>query len=356
MWPTLIKYLGRFIVAGAICNTVLLLLSVLSPYVAIERDGLVSVCGLFFPVFFIIQVIGLVVIGFLRKKVFWLLLISLIVSLPAFSKIYGFNVLSGGDINEEEVITISSFNMQFSKPIAILSDNEATIHTQNFIKELEAYKDVDILAVQEYGMLSTYIMDSIFNYEYSHTVNNKAVGILSRYPIVDSGIVEFKSNKANTCLWADIAIKGDTLRCYSYHLESNRHDGQVPDVITENAPEEKSLSMMIGIVKYYNEFSLKRLGQVNMLIDHASNSPYPTILCGDFNDTAQSYIYSRMRDYYQDAFVEVGKGRGQTIESRLPLLRIDYIYGSYDIEFLTYDSDYTAYSDHYILKSQLRLK
>lgn len=356
MWRTLTKYIIRVILFVAVCNSVFLLLSVLSPFVPIDRDGYISVCGLFFPIFFIAQVLLTLVVGLLRRKAVWFLLISLIISIPAFSRVFGLNVFSGGDNDIDNAITIASFNMQFSKPIAILPREQLDIQSQKFIQELRSAADIDIMAVQEYGVLSTAIIEAAFDFPYTHTVQDKKVGVLSRYPIVNSGVVDFNSNMANTCLWADIVIRDDTLRCYSFHLESNRHDGEVPDVITEEAHEQKSLAMMIGIVKYYNKFSLKRLGQVNMILDHARNCNYPILLCGDFNDTPQSYIYSRMRDHYQEAFVEVGKGRGRTIESRVPLLRIDYIFATEDIDFKTYTSDYTPYSDHYMLRSQFSIR
>jgi len=351
MWNTLTKALAFFIVFLGICNSVLLTLSVISPHVPIDQGSIVSVLGLFFPIFFIVQIIITSIVGLLKRKVFWFLFFIVIISLPSFSKVYGFNFLSGGDDNIDKAVTVASFNMQFSKPISLLAEAEAEVQTEKFKQELKGHNDIDIMSVQEYGWRSKAIIESSLRYKYTHTIEGKTVGILSRYPIVNSGLVDFKSNIANTCLWADIVIDDDTLRCYSFHLESNRHDGHVPDMITQDGQETKTLSMMIGIVKHYTQFSVKRFSQIQMILNHVSKCDYPILLCGDLNDTPQSYNYKTLVDNYKDAFLEVGKGSGQTIESRVPLLRIDYILGSSDINFIDYKCDASLYSDHYMIKS-----
>ena len=146
------------------------------------------------------------------------------------------------------------------------------------------------MAVQEYGPLSQSFIDSTLSLNYIHTYKDKTVSILSKYPIVNSGMIDFKSNKANTCVWADIVVSTDTIRVYSYHLESNRHDGKMPKVIRQDSPEKKSMSIMVGIVKYYNGFSMKRFSQAQLITEHTSDCKYPIILCGDLNDTPQSYF------------------------------------------------------------------
>ena len=147
----------------------------------------------------------------------------------------------------------------------------------------------------------------------------------------------------------------DTIRVYSYHLESNRHDGKMPKVIRQDSPEKKSMSIMVGIVKYYNGFSMKRFSQAQLITEHTSDCKYPIILCGDLNDTPQSYLYNYMRSYYKDAFLDKGKGSGKTIESRVPLLRIDYIFGNDEVNFKEYNSIHSTYSDHYMIKARIEL-
>lgn len=54
----------------------------------------------------------------------------------------------------------------------------------------------------------------------------------------------------------------------------------------------------------------------------------PVLLAGDFNTPPSGRIYSRIAARYGDSFRERGWGWGYTYPSRLPLLRIDYVFHS----------------------------
>ncbi len=60
--------------------------------------------------------------------------------------------------------------------------------------------------------------------------------------------------------------------------------------------------------------------------DEIRQSPYPVMVCGDFNDTPNSYAYFKIRDGLQDAFHSKGFGIGATYAGISPTLRIDYIF------------------------------
>lgn len=52
----------------------------------------------------------------------------------------------------------------------------------------------------------------------------------------------------------------------------------------------------------------------------------PIVFCGDFNDQPDSRTCRAMREQFDDAWAEVGKGDGFTITSERPSKRIDYIW------------------------------
>ena len=54
-------------------------------------------------------------------------------------------------------------------------------------------------------------------------------------------------------------------------------------------------------------------------------SPYPLVICGDFNDVPNSYTYFHIRGKLQDAFIAKCFGIGRTYMHISPTLRIDYI-------------------------------
>ena len=101
----------------------------------------------------------------------------------------------------------------------------------------------------------------------------------------------------------------------------------------------------------------KRAAQALAISSHISDSPYPVLLCGDFNDTPISYSYSEIiRNNLQDAFLESGIGLGMTYIGAFPSFRIDYILHSKSIiskRFRTMSSN--TLSDHYPLICEIVL-
>jgi endonuclease/exonuclease/phosphatase family metal-dependent hydrolase len=78
-----------------------------------------------------------------------------------------------------------------------------------------------------------------------------------------------------------------------------------------------------------------------------SQSPYPVIAAGDFNDTPLSYTYSILSNKMRDVFYERGKGIGTTYSGKIPFLRIDYILTDLCFTPLKFSIIKKKYSDHY---------
>ena len=75
------------------------------------------------------------------------------------------------------------------------------------------------------------------------------------------------------------------------------------------------------------------------------------IVCGDFNDTPQSYVYHKIRGKLKDAYVETGFGPGITYHKNGFLFRIDHILYSGDFHAVTTEIGKLKNSDHYPLKA-----
>lgn len=95
---------------------------------------------------------------------------------------------------------------------------------------------------------------------------------------------------------------------------------------------------------------------MDLISDIITESKYPVILCGDFNDTPNSYTYYKFKSILEDAFVSVGNGYAYSYRKALSLLRIDYFFYSEEIEPL--DFYYKSYpmSDHRAGFFSFRLK
>ncbi|MFP3866726.1 MAG: endonuclease/exonuclease/phosphatase family protein [Desulfobacteraceae bacterium] len=99
------------------------------------------------------------------------------------------------------------------------------------------------------------------------------------------------------CLEAEIATPWGPLRVFNVHL------GHLP---RERAGQARQL--------------LARLAA------SGGDGDLPILVAGDFNSLPQSFVSHFLRKQLVDVWGTVGHGRGGTYSTRLPLLRIDYIY------------------------------
>lgn len=117
---------------------------------------------------------------------------------------------------------------------------------------------------------------------------------------------------------ADFELGGRKVRVFNLHLESYGLGG----------PE--------GPLRRLHDGILARSEQAEIVARDVAGSPYPVILCGDFNDVPTSYVYRTVRGKLQDGFRAAGRGTGFTYQGPLPGLRIDYVFCSSELEFTGY--------------------
>ena len=197
----------------------------------------------------------------------------------------------------------------------------------------------DILCLQEMGFSD--IADSLFAPMYSMPRSlsrvNLSPAIYSRYPIVRAGRVDTLIN----FVWADVVIKNklkdDTIRIFNSHLHTTaiRRD---ESLFIENHDyfDDDSLSRVRNMINRLAENNKVRAEQADTLKTMIEQSPYPTIVCGDFNDTPVSYTYRRVGRGLSDAFREVGRGYSNTYRGFFDMLRIDYVFATEEFEPLSY--------------------
>lgn len=97
-----------------------------------------------------------------------------------------------------------------------------------------------------------------------------------------------------------------------------------------------------------NENFRKRAAQAKTLEQLIRTTPYPVLVCGDFNSLPSSYTYSTVKgDNLQDGFQTCGHGYMYTFRYFKRLLRIDYIFHSKEFKGVDYYSpDLDLCSDH----------
>ena len=343
----------RLLFLGANILLVLLTLGAyLAPHIPPQHTALFPILGLGYPVLLLCHLLSIILWILMRSR--WVLLsaVTLLIGIQSCSRLIG---ISLPDKISSEAITVATFNANFSKPITLGEPDKLASREDGFIQYLRSLPQMDVLCVQEDGEASSRYLQDALAFPHRHAHADLTVSIYSALPILDAGHVEFSSTTANTCLWVDVVKGSDTLRIYTTHLESNRTDGVVPEVIHEDTPEHMSSSLLMGIVKHHQRFSIKRADQAHLIKAHQSSSPYPALICGDFNETPQSHVYHLLSEDMQDTFAEEGTGMASTFGERIPALRIDHVLVDKRVDVLRHDIHRSGYSDHYLVEVVIAL-
>ena len=120
---------------------------------------------------------------------------------------------------------------------------------------------------------------------------------------------------------------GDTIRVFNIHLQSLKFSATNLKYIDQPGFEDKeAISQSKNIIGKFKVGFLKRKVQAERIKAEMNKSPYPVIICGDFNDVPNSYAYTTIGRGMKNAFVEKGKGLGRTFTGISPTLRIDNIF------------------------------
>ena len=234
-------------------------------------------------------------------------------------------------------------------------------HTGYSCKEIASYMrnlQADILCFQEFGINDEFGIDSIYaalsNWPYHYIPSSPEgknllqLAVFSRYPIKEEHLIIYPDSK-NCSLACDIEINGRTIRLFNNHL-------QTTEVSQNKRKLEKGLRTddsqrvehaALGLIDGLHENFRKRAVQADLLKQLIAASPYPTLVCGDFNSLPSSYVYHTVKgDKLQDGFQTSGHGYMYTFKFFKHLLRIDYILHSPELNSTDYFSPDLNYSDH----------
>lgn len=367
----LFRLLKRLVRLATFIVSIALLISYLGAYLPPEKFWYLQLFALAYPAFFIALIL-LMILNFLLNKKFIFPLVILLIGAFTHAKYFGIDFKSP-DLTEfsEKEIKVMSFNVRlfdffdFIEPP--LSENK-----EEFI-ELFRNESPDILCFQEYAEVrnrtNALIMDpnkikkagGFVNYVSTISSGKKKLSlgqaIYSKYPIIHSETLQ-KDNVNIPCIFADIVKGEDTVRVYTFHLESIRLQEDEYSLFDTEIESSKTVSTRVkGLVSKLKNAYPFRAGQAQTIVDHALTSPYPVFITGDLNDPPSSYAYSIMNKNYKDAFNEASFGMARTYAGKVPAGRIDYIFygeGLAPTSFKTLKEN--VLSDHYPIVAEFRLK
>lgn len=330
------------------------LFSYLSPQIPPTKTAFFAIFGLAFPWLFFANVLFILVWAINKPSYTLLSIICLAIGFNNVDKFFGTHGIQDDRPNKQE-LTVATFNMQLSSNVVYINDTEKKEKEKNrYLKFLKSFKDVDVFCGQEMGVYSHKWLNETNIFEHNHRIENKSTAIYSKYPIVASGEINFGTN-VNSCVWADIQFNDEVVRVYSAHLQSNRISGKESQIIEEGKWEKETFKGLRDMFSKYQQHSSTRASQAQLIRNHSDQSGKPFIICGDFNDPPQSYVYKTISKDLNDSFRCAGSGIGTSFNGVIPALRIDYILGDKAFDIYTHKILRRGESDHFPLISLLAL-
>jgi endonuclease/exonuclease/phosphatase family metal-dependent hydrolase len=181
--------------------------------------------------------------------------------------------------------------------------------------------------------------------------------IFSRYSIINKQILTNGNNNYNAMFqFVDILKNNDTIRVFNVHLQSLKFsEDNLKYIKDAGTNAEISLEKSKSIIAKLKTGFVKRKDQSERIATAISQSPYPVIVCGDFNDVPNSYAYCTIGKGLKNSFAEKGSGIGRTFSGISPTLRIDNIFVDSKFDVEQYIRIPKKLSDHFPIISDVRL-
>ncbi len=368
----------RLFIISNIIAVALFLLACANSFLHPGRWWLISLLGLIFPLLLLI-VIGFFIFGLFFPSCRRWSLVSLAALILGWSNIHSFWAFHPGQ----------SFHFQVEKPprsIRLLTWNVRSFdefitkkkgvsgHRPKMLDFIEE-QDADVVCLQEFYNTRrgqdtnlVYIRNQLhypyyyFSRDYTRPdgMYEGGVVIFSRYPFTDSLMMRYNQvdgvRATESLIAADLKIDKDTVRIFTTHLQSvlfrtkDFHDLE----IIKNV-DDSILQASRSIAKKLSIAFRQRGDQAEQVRAQLDKSPYPAIICGDFNDVPNSYTYFTIRGGWQDAYITKGFGIGRTYVHISPTLRIDYILADPRLPVLQCRKFSIPYSDHNPVLADLQL-
>ena len=187
-----------------------------------------------------------------------------------------------------------------------------------------------------------------------------ALGIHTRFPIIRRERINYASVANGSVAWW-LKVNDDTLVVVNNHFESchlnNDDREQYRQIIKGELPGDSARSGSKLLLIKLAEANAVRSKQIRAVLRYVeAHQQYPIIVCGDFNDNPISYSRHAMAEQLTDCFRKTGRGIGLSYNQKAFSFRIDHIFCSQRLQpYNCKIDDEMDASDHYPILCWLKM-
>jgi endonuclease/exonuclease/phosphatase family metal-dependent hydrolase len=374
MAPVFRKFTKRLLITFNIVACFLFLLACCNAFLPPHDWWLIALLGLTFPFLLVLVTTFCLVWIIFRSKWILLPILCLALGYTNIRALVGFHYgMSPKEEKPEGSIRIMTWNVTWFDEQ--LKADKSRVSYRNKMLDFIKEKQPDVLCFQEYfephskrypynnkkDITNLGYPYSMVVYDYTgwKTAWQTGVAIFSKYPIIDSVHIKYPGplnfRAAESLIGTDINFNGQTIRVFTTHLQSvlfkSKDYRNIELIKSGDSMIEASKSVALKLAQGYKF----RSQQVKIVRQQLDSSPYPEIICGDFNDVPNSYTYFKIKGDRKDSFTQAGKGIGRTFATLAPTLRIDYIMTDPRFTVKQYVRHFVPYSEHYPVIADLTL-
>ncbi|MEO9022573.1 MAG: endonuclease/exonuclease/phosphatase family protein [Ginsengibacter sp.] len=352
--------------------TVLIMVAYVSvclvPFVNTSENWFIAVPGIIFPLLFFLLLILMVVWAFLKQRWVWGCMIALICGIQQIMAVFSFHFPHDfSTAKEPNTLRVMQWNVMgwdqdedqgnvedggdTYRPVMMSSvkgqDADVLCFDEFFEPKDTTFSKSNIASITAMGY-PYHFFSPTKNYRNDST---SGVIIFSKYPRINSGEFDLDRNKrGDHLIFMDIKVKGTVFRIFATHLIA------INFAQWDDGQEDRSVKDYGWIVSKLIKGYEYRYYQAEFVQQKIAESPYPAVLCGDFNDIPNSSTYFKMKGNLQDPFLEKGYWTGRTTRQSFLFIspRIDYIFADKKLKVLQFQTLHIPYSDHFPVLADLQ--
>lgn len=359
------KIVALIILALSIVSSLVVVTAAYIEHLSPEVQPIPALLGLAFPIFALSTTLLFIVLLLIYPRYSLVSLVALLLSIPAMRQYCPINRGNDRLLTNRPGFSMLTYNTYHFVDVEKEALNDHIDYNRTLQNIINA--NADIVAIQEKSssrfkenkrLKFTAEQIEHINQLYPYQILQSRGQILSKYPVRLVSDTIFTKTAFTTVFEAD--IDGHKVTIINNHLQSIGFTKDDKDLYVELTTRPDSLESKIGEAKLLTRKLLdafqQRASQVEAVDSIARSIGGNIILCGDINDTPNSYSYHVLSKNRRDTYLDLGTGPGYTYLANRMWVRIDYLFYEGDMEARYVNVIEKRSSDHYPVYAEFEWK